>query len=341
MDDNQKNGGQSPQDSSSLETNDQSSYSPESLEGSGGLALTPEEQAQQQQQIKQSQGRRFFNFKGLLHRFNAYLAVFLFLIVVGVIIIVVAYFKTNGQNNNSNSGNNTSSQNLSTSSLEQLANNGTVIGGPKQTLNIESNAVFQNQVLVRGDLDVAGSVKLGGSLALQSLTVGGTTSLGQLNAQSLSITGNVGVQGQLSALSIGVAGGGSFGGPVTAPSIVANSLQLNGDLGITHHIDTGGGIPGLSRGNALGGGGTASVSGSDTAGSININTGSGASSGCFATINFNHTFGSTPHVIVTPVGAAAAGIQYYVTRSTGSFSLCTASSPPSGASFGYDYIVID
>jgi cytoskeletal protein CcmA (bactofilin family) len=340
MDDNQKNGGQSPQDSSSLETNDQSTYSPESLEGSGGLALTPEEQAQQQQQQKQSQRKQIFNVRLLLHRFNAYLVIFLFLIIIGVIIIVVAYFRTNGQNTN-NSGNNTPSQNLSANSLEQLANNGTVIGGPKQTLNIESNAVFQNQVLVRGDLDVAGSVKLGGSLALQSLTVGGTTSLGQLNAQSLSITGNVGVQGQLSALSIGVAGGGSFGGPVTAPSLIANSLQLNGDLGITHHIDTGGGAPGLSRGGALGGGGTASVSGSDTAGSININTGSGASSGCFATLNFAHSFGSTPHVIVTPVGAAAAGIQYYVTRSTGSFSLCTASAAPSGTSFGFDYIIID
>lgn len=339
MDDNQKNGGQSPQDSSSLETNDTSSYSPESLEGSGGLALTPEEQAQQQQQQKQNQRKQFFNVKLLLHRFNAYLVIFLFLVLVGIIIILVAYFRSNGQNNNS--GNNASSQNLSASSLEQLANNGTVIGGPKQTLNIESNAVFQNQVLVRGDLDVAGSVKLGGSLALQSLTVGGSTSLGQLNAQSLSISGNVGVQGQLSALSISVAGGGSFGGPVTAPALVANSLQLNGDLGITHHIDTGGGLPGLSRGGALGGGGTASVSGSDTAGTINIGTGGGTAAGCFATLNFTHSFGSTPHVIVTPVGAAAAGVQYYVTRSTGSFSLCTANAAPSGTSFAFDYIVID
>jgi cytoskeletal protein CcmA (bactofilin family) len=339
MDDNQKNGGQSPQDSSSLETNDQSSYSPESLEGSGGLALTPEEQSQQQQNQRQNQRKRIFNVRLLLHRFNAYLIIFLFLILVGVIIILVAYFKSNPQANNG--GSNTPSQNLSTSSLEQLANNGTVIGGPKQTLNIESNAVFQNQVLVRGDLDVAGSVKLGGSLALQSLTVGGSSSFGQLNAQSLSISGNVGVQGQLSALSIGVAGGGSFGGPVTAPSIIANSLQLNGDLGITHHIDTGGGIPSLSRGGALGSGGTASISGSDTAGTINIGTGGGTAAGCFATLNFAHSFGSTPHVIATPIGAAAAGVQYYVTRSTGSFSLCTANAAPSGTSFAFDYIVID
>lgn len=337
MDDDQKNGGQSPQSSQSLETNDAGSYAPESLENSSGVVLTPEEQSQQQQQ-KQKEKKQRFNIKLLFHRFNAYLFIFLFLVIVGVIIIIIAYFKSG---NNNNTANNTPTQNLSASALEQLANTGTVIGGPKQTLNIQSNAVFQNAVLVRGDLDVAGSVKLGGSLALQSLTVGGSSSFGQLSAQSLSISGNVGVQGQLSALSLSVAGGGSFNGPVTAPDLIANSLQLNGDLGITHHIDTGGGIPALSRGSALGGGGTASVSGSDTAGSININTGSGTAAGCFATINFTHSFGSTPHVIVTPVGLAAAGLQYYVTRSANSFNLCTANAAPTGASFGFDYIVID
>ena len=339
MNDSNKSGGQSPQDSQSLETSDQSSYSPESLENSGGVVLTPEQQQNQQQQQKQSQKNGWFNPKVLLHKFNAYLIIFLFLIVVGAIILVVAYLKSSG--NTLTGSNNTPNQNLSASALEQLANTGTTIGGPKQTLNIESNSVFQNAVLVRGNLDVAGSVKMGGTLALQSLTVGGSSSFGQLSAQSLAIAGNVGIQGQLTSLSLSVAGGGSFNGPVTAPALIASSLQLNGDLGITHHIDTGGGIPGLSRGGALGGGGTATVSGSDTAGSININTGGGTSSGCFATINFTHTFGSTPHVVVTPVSAAAAGLQYYVTRSTSSFSLCTANAAPATASFGFDYIVLD
>lgn len=337
MDKSDKSGEQTPQESQSLENSDQSSYSPESLE-SNGVVLTPEEQLQQQQKQKQGQKHDWFNPKALVHRFNAYLFIFLFLIVVGVIVLVVAYLKSSGAQNASN---NTPSQNLSASALEQLANSGTTIGGPKQTLNIESNSVFQSAVLVRGNLDVAGSVKLGGTLALQSLTVGGSSSFGQLSAQSLSIAGNVGVQGQLSTLSLSVAGGASFNGPVTAPALIANSLQLNGDLGITHHIDTGGGIPGLSRGGALGGGGTATVSGSDTAGSITINTGGGTGAGCFTTINFTHTFGSTPHVVVTPVGLAAAGIQYYVTRSTGSFSLCTANAAPASSSFGFDYIIID
>src|SRR6185437_15131781 len=167
MNDSNKSGEQTPQDSQSLESSDQSTYSPESLENSGGVVLTPEEQQQQQKQ-KQSQKGSWFNPKLLFHRFNAYLFIFLFLIVVGVIVLVVAYLKSNGTQNASN---NTPSQNLSASALEQLANSGTTIGGPKQTLNIQSNSVFQNAVLVRGNLDVAGSVKLGGTLALQSLTV--------------------------------------------------------------------------------------------------------------------------------------------------------------------------
>lgn len=339
MDDSNKSGGQAPQEPQSLETNDTatSAQPTGSLEDSGGVVLTPEQQIQQQQQQTQQKSQRF-NIKRLLHRFNAYLAVFIFLLVVGGIVLVVAYLKSN---TNNNTNNNTPPQNLSASALEQLANNGTTIGGPKETLNIQSNAVFQNAVLVRGNLDVAGTVKMGGTLALQSLTVGGSSSFGQLNAQGLSVSGSAGIQGQLSSASLSVAGGGSFNGPVTAPSLVANSLQLNGDLGITHHIDTGGSIPGLSRDSALGSGGTASVSGSDTAGSITINTGSGPAAGCFATINFAHSFGGTPHVVVTPVGYSAATIQYYVTRSTSNFSLCTANNPPAGSSFGFDYMVLD
>ena len=276
--------------------------------------------------------------RALFHRFNTYLLAFIFLLIVGIVIAVAAYLKSSNQNSPNNS---TQTQNLSASALQQLANNGTTIGGAKETLNIESNAVFQGAVLVRGNLQVAGTVTMGGTLALQSLTVSGSGSFGQLQAKSISVAGNTGIQGQLTAASLSVAGGGSFNGTVTAPTIIANSLQLNGDLGLTHHIDTGGSIPGISRGGALGGGGTVSVSGSDTAGSISIHTGSGASAGCFATLTFAHSFGSTPHVDVTPIGFSAASLNYYVNRSTSSFSVCAANNPPSGASFGFDYVILD
>lgn len=307
----------------------------ESLEGSdGSVAAAPGEQ---QPNKKPPEKQKKFSPKSLWRRLNIYLLFFVLLLLIGGGVVVVAYLKTSNQPTTSNAP---PSQNLSASALQQLANNGTTIGDAKETLNIESNSVFQGTVLVRGNLEVAGTVKMGGTLALQSLTVSGSSSFGQLQAKSLSVAGNTGIQGQLTALSLSIAGGGSFNGAVTAPAVVTNSLQLSGDLGLTHHIDTGGGVPGVGRGSGLGSGGSASVSGSDTAGSISIHTGSGTAAGCFATINFTQSFGNTPHVIITPIGFAAGGLHYYVNRSTSNFSVCTASAAPSGASFGFDYVVL-
>ncbi len=277
--------------------------------------------------------------KDLIARMNIYLLLFMLVVVIVIIAVVLIFLKTNSQQPTQN--NKISSQNLSASALEQLANNGTTIGDAKHILNVQSNTVFQGTVLVRGNLQVAGTVQIGNTLALVGLTVSGQSSFGQLQAKSLNVAGNTAVQGQLTATSLSVAGGGSFNGAVTAPVLVANSLQLNGDLGITHHIDTGGGVPGSSRGGSLGGGGTAAVSGSDTAGSISLHTGTNPTAGCLATIYFANSFGNTPHVVISPVGFGAAGLKYYVERSTTNFSVCTASTPTASSSFEYDYIVMD
>ena len=102
----------------------------------------------------------------------------------------------------------------------------------------------------------------------------------------------------------------------------------------------GGGTPGKTDGTALGGGGTASISGTDTAGTVNINTGGGTVAGCFVTIGFTQNF-SSPHVVITPVGSAAAGINYYINRTNSGFSICTTNAAPVGQSFAFDYVVID
>jgi cytoskeletal protein CcmA (bactofilin family) len=284
--------------------------------------------------------KKKFSIKRLSDHFNIYLLVSALLVILVIVGVVFIYFKANQQAKNFN-GSNTTSQNLSASALQQLASSGTTIGDAKHILNVESNTVFQGTVLVRGNLQVAGTVQIGNTLALVGLTVSGQTSLGVLQSKDLTVGGKAAIQGQLSAASLSIAGGGSFNGALTAPVVETNSLQLNGDLGITHHIDTGGGVPGSSRGNALGGGGTASVSGSDTAGTISIHTGSNPAAGCFISISFSTSFGNTPHVVVSPVGFAAATLQYYVDRSTSGFSLCTANSATGSTSFDFDYIVMD
>jgi cytoskeletal protein CcmA (bactofilin family) len=208
---------------------------------------------------------------------------------------------------------------------------------------VQSSAVFAGQVLIRENLQVAGNLQVGGTLALNNITVSGTGQFGQASvSRNLAVTGDTAIQGaETIGKSLQVSGNGTFSGPLSAPQITTSSLQLTGDLVLTHHIIVGGSTPGRSNGPALGGGGSSSVSGSDTAGSISINTGSSPAAGCFVTINFSSAFSSTPHVLVTPIGSAAAGLAYYVNRSTTSFSVCTGTAAPASSSFGFDYFVLD
>lgn len=268
---------------------------------------------------------------------NRYLVVFLLLVAAGAAAIFFSWqFKknnTNGQKSGS----------LTAEQLSQLSSSGTVIGDPKQTLDIQSNTVLEGQLLIRKDADIAGSLKVGGGLSLASITVGGQGSFGQLQVNgTLSVLGNTALAGLLSVQkNLNVAGAGSFGGNLSANQLSVSTLQLAGDLQVNRHITLGGSVPGKASGAALGSGGTASINGSDTAGTITINTGSSAAAGNLVTINFTAKFNSTPHVVVTPVGSAAAGLQYYLSRTTTGFTLSTLNAPASGSSFSFDYIVID
>jgi len=271
-------------------------------------------------------------------RFNLYVMLFGLLLVIAGVVITASYLAS--RHNAAPAS--ISSQNLSKSAFEQLANSSATIGTTDQVLNIQSSAIFGGKVLVRQDLEVAGNLQLGGTLAPKDLAVGGTAQFGdaQIN-KTLSVAGTASIQGALTAKSLQVSGSGAFSGPVSAPQITTSSLQLSGDLIITHHITTGGPTPGRSNGGALGSGGTSSVSGSDSGGSISINTGGSPAAGCFVTINFTSHYANTPHVLVTPVGSSAAGLSYYINRTASNFSICTTTAAAGGASFGFDYFVVD
>ncbi len=274
----------------------------------------------------------------MFERFSIYLLLFVLVLVIAAIVVAISYVRSH-----SNTPSKPANQTLSQSALSQLANSDVTVGDAKQVLNVQSNAVFAGQVLVRSDLQVAGKLQVGGSLTLSSIAVSDSAILGtaQVN-KNLQVAGDSTLQGQLSVQkNLSVNGSGTFNGPVAAPQITTSTLQLNGDLTFTHHVTAGGVTPGRSNGNALGSGGTASVSGSDTAGSISLSTGSGPSAGCLVTVTFAAKFNSTPHVVVTPIGAAAGGLGYYITRTTTSFTVCTTSAPPAGQSFGFDYLIFD
>lgn len=279
-------------------------------------------------------GKRFVN---RLLSFNIYLLMFIFVLVIAGVVVFFSYNYSKKKSGISTVNTTT----LSQDTLDQLANSDTTVGTNSQVLNVQSSAVFAGKVLIRSDLQVAGNLQIGGTLNLASLSVNDTANLGQTNvSKNLAVTGDSAVQGQQTiGKSLQVAGGGTFNGALSAPQISTNSLVLNGELTLTHHFIAGGGTPGRSNGGALGGGGTSSVSGSDTAGSVSVNTGSSPAAGCFITVNFTSKYASAPHVIVTPVGSGAAGVNYYITRTTSSFSICGATPAPANASFGFDYFV--
>lgn len=285
---------------------------------------------------KQSFGKRI---QGLITHVNIYVLMFVLILVLAAGIILVGIQR----NKKVDTATTINTQTLSADELKELAESEQKVGDPKSTLAIESNAIFSGKVLIRDSLDVAGTIKVGGSLSLPGISVSGESSFDQIRANNLTITGNVGVQGQLNVQKgVTVSGGATFGGPISAPQLTVQSLQLSGDLQIVRHIDAGGGTPGKSDGSALGSGGTATVSGTDTAGTITINTGGGPSAGCFVSISFTQSFSSTPHVVVSPVGSSAAGLNYYISNRTSSgFSICSTNAAGGGQSFSFDYVAID
>lgn len=325
--------------SNSLETQDPatsndagaSSYDPSSLEAAGS-SKAPEQKLAPIK--KRTAGQRIRDF---ITHVNVYLLLFILIVVLAAGVVFIAFQR----NKKETAVTTVVTQPLTKEALAQLQGSDASVGDPKQTLNIESNSVFSGKVLIRDSLDVAGTIKVGGSLSLPGISVSGTSTFDQIQANNLSITGNLTVQGQLNVRGVTSSGGGTFGGPLSAPILNVQTLQLTNDLQLTRHIDAGGSTPDKSDGSALGNGGTSSVSGSDTAGTVTINIGGSPAAGCFATITFAQKFSGIPHVVVTPIGSAAAGLNYYVNRTSSNFSICSTNAAPSGQSFSFDYVAID
>lgn len=304
----------------------------ESLENASSL---PGSQNASDQTPKEPEGPK--GFKKLIAKLNIYFFAFLLALLIAIMALVIGLQRSRQAANPEE----VTGQTLSPDDINNLQGNDIKIGDVKQTLNIESNAVFAGKVLIQGGTDIAGSLKVAGDTSLADLSVSGTGTFQQVQSNELAISGNAGIQGQLTVQkTINVTGGGTFGGPVSIPQLTVDDIQLTKDLQIVGHIDAGGGTPGRTNGTALGSGGTSSVSGTDTAGTINISTGSGPPGGCFVTVTFAQVFTGSPHVVISPIGSDTAALDYYVTRTSTSFSVC-ATNPTAGRSYVFDYIVID
>lgn len=280
--------------------------------------------------------------KAFLHKFNIYLLLFGLLVAIGA--SVSALMILNGKK--APPSPTVVNKNLTPEDLKQLANSNATVGDTGQTLTVQGNAIFTGQVLVRNDLSVAGNIKLGGSLSAQNFTASGTSNLSNTQAQTLQVAETTTLQGTVTVQhDLNVGGAASFSGPVNAGQITATDLILSGNatLQVPNHVSFDGPPPVRTSfsGGVLGAGGTASVDGSDSTGTINVSTGANPGTGCFISIRFHLPFAKTPHVLISPVGDGSGNTGYYVTRTTTGMSLCFSNAAPSHKVFGYDYFITD
>ncbi len=330
--DSKENQQAAPTDALEQPTDPNSAAAQEPLPNADGTAGTPTEPGGKPPK-KPNALKKFFK------RFNLYLLIFIFIVVIAGAVAVVSYLNSK----KTPVAPTATSQQLSQDTLNQLSNSDATVGGSGQTLTVQGNAIFSGQVLIRSDLNVAGTIKVGTEVTVPQITVTGKSNLSDVQINSLQIANNTVMQGSLTAQKdINVAGAASFSGPVTAGQITVTNLILSGNasLQVPNHISFPGASPGRTIDNTvLGAGGSASINGSDTAGTVNVNSGNNPAAGCFVTVTFAQKFTSTPHVIISPVGNAAGQTQFYVNRTTSGFSVCTANAAPANQAFAYDYFV--
>lgn len=312
------------------------------------LSRTPDDLAEEQAEkvqaeesqdtTKESAVKKPSAIKRFFHRINLYFLIFLILVAIAAIITIVNYL--NSQKDPVQPT--IASQELTEEALKQLANNDASVGSSAQTLTIQGNAIIDGQTLMRGNLNVAGNFQTGGSIQGPSLTISGSSNLGETQINSLQVASNTAIQGNTTLRDLNVAGTSSFNGAMTASQITVTNLILSGNatLQVPNHISFTGPSPNPTiNAGPLGSGGTASVSGSDTSGTVNINTGNNPQAGCLVRINFNQRFSNQPRVLISPIGNAAGRTAYYVDRDQTGFSICASSPAPGNQSFAFDYFV--
>lgn len=310
------------------------------------LSRTPEDLEAEQAaneadaHVEEVPEKKISPIKKFFRKVNLYLLIFVLITVGAGVYTIVSYL--NSQKPTPEAA--LAAQGLTQESLKQLANTDATVGNTSQTLTIQGNAVIAGQTLMRGNLNVAGDFQTGGSIQGPELTISGKSNLGETQINSLQVAEDTAIQGSTTLSGLNVSGAASFSGPITASQITVTKLILSGSgtLQLPNHLSFTGTTPGRSfiGSGILGSGGSTSINGSDTSGTINLSSGNHPSgSGCIVKITFRQSFAKPPRVIVSPVGSAAGSMDYYVDRDTSGFSLCTNNAPAANRVFAFDYFI--
>jgi hypothetical protein len=244
--------------------------------------------------------------------------------------------------------------------LNTLGVSRNTVGSAGTELVVNPNSRFNGKVVIGSDMSIGGELKLNskfsaadasltklqaGDTSLQQLNVNGDGTVSTLNLRKdLNVVGSTRLQGPVTVSqlltvnnNLNVSGSLAVGGTLSARGFQASSLVSDTTLTIGGHVITRGNAPGVGPGNALGNNGTVSISGNDAAGTVAANIGTGAGAGIIANVAFRQQYSSTPHVVVTGVGAGIGSV--YVNRTIGGFSI-GVNGPIAPGGYAFDYIVM-
>ncbi len=285
---------------------------------------------------------------------------------IGIVLMIltinaaVIAFLSSGQGNSAAQANR-KDVTLSSTTLNGLGVSRNSVGSQGTELTIGPDTQFNGKVVVVGDTDIQGELKLKGTFSAPEASFvklkagdasftkaninGDATASSLVLRKDMTIAGTSRVQGPAiySGLvtvnnSLNVAGNLSVGGVLSTRNFQANSLVSTSTLTIGGHIITRGSVPSISKGGGVSGVATVSGSGNDAAGTVAITLGVGASaSGTLASVSFNNAYSGTPRVIVSPFDGSLGS--FYVEKSSTGFSVRTNSTLGTG-SYGFDYFVV-
>jgi cytoskeletal protein CcmA (bactofilin family) len=249
---------------------------------------------------------------------------------------------------------------ISPAALDKLGVSRNPVGTAGTELVVAPNARFNGSVTVSSNVNISGQLTLNskfsatdaslaklqaGNTSLEQLIVNGDETVSNLNLRKdLTVLGITRMQGAVTMSqlltvnnSVNIAGNLAVGGTLSARSFQASSLVSDTTLTIGGHIVTQGMTPGVGPGSALGANGTVSISGSDAAGTVAANIGTGAGNGIVAQVAFRQQYSTTPHVVVTAVGRGVGSV--YVNRTSAGFSIGVNDAMAPGG-YAFDYIVM-
>lgn len=243
---------------------------------------------------------------------------------------------------------------ISSATLDKLGMSRNPVGNAQTELIVGPDSKF------KGNVQMAGTLQVGGQLVLNSKFTASDASLTKLQAGDVQLQQlNVNGDGTLSTLNLRkdlqVAGSTTLQGPLTVNQLttinnnmnVAGNLSIGGSLSVRNfqvatltvagHLITTGAQPSAAAGGGTGSNGTAAISGNDTSGTVSVNLGVGGGNGLLATVNFTTKYTNTPHVVVTPVGRSVPGL--YINRTSAGFSISADGALPAGG-YAFDYVVM-